>query len=539
MRVIAIIAILYAAITEVLDWQGRAEIIEKRFPKTWAVIGSRYARIVLILFAVGLLLVPREGPAPESQPHVAPAASPSIPDSSQSGGSAQSSPPDKAEPKQPSQEPLVEPLPKAKPPKSGGPLLVQRSPLTAPAKRNGDIAYLASSESGRSAGASDAERADTRQQSASSSGNNTSARQQGTTSTTSTGQADQHTQVAQEKGTASSAGSQGGTTTAEVADAKIGDLSQTVANVSRTNSSDKPKRVLVLPFDYATVAQRSAAVFGTNVDIGKGIADLVAHHLAESGKYTVIDPKEVDRILAEQKFSNSDRANPTSAAELGKMLGADEVVIGSITQFGNDSSNSGGAGGSFGKFGAGGVGHKKTKVVVNIDARVVDLNTAEIETIAVGRGESSREGTSLAGGGGDWHGWGAGPVDFGSSNFQQTIIGEAVNDAVKQTSAELVADESKLPSHTPVVEGVITTVDGATIVLNIGRKNGLAVGDELSVERTTREIMDPSTGKSVKRIDTPVGVIKLTGVDDVSAVASVVSGAGFKVGDSVKLVGHH
>lgn len=102
-----------------------------------------------------------------------------------------------------------------------------------------------------------------------------------------------------------------------------------------------------------------------------------------------------------------------------------------------------------------------------------------------------------------------------------------------------MADESKLPSHTPVVEGVITTVDGATIVLNIGRKNGLAVGDELSVERTTREIMDPSTGKSVKRIDTPVGVIKLTGVDDVSAVASVVSGAGFKVGDSVKLVGHH
>jgi len=31
----------------------------------------------------------------------------------------------------------------------------------------------------------------------------------------------------------------------------------------------------------------------------------------------------------------------------------------------------------------------------------------------------------MTGGGGNWHGFGAGNADFGSSDFQNTIIGEA------------------------------------------------------------------------------------------------------------------
>jgi len=35
------------------------------------------------------------------------------------------------------------------------------------------------------------------------------------------------------------------------------------------------KRVAVMNFDYATVKSYSAAIFGTEQDIGKGIADLI------------------------------------------------------------------------------------------------------------------------------------------------------------------------------------------------------------------------------------------------------------------------
>jgi hypothetical protein len=166
----------------------------------------------------------------------------------------------------------------------------------------------------------------------------------------------------------------------------------------------------------------------------------------------------------------------------------------------------------------------------------VDIDTAEILGIASGKGESSRESTSMLGGGGNWHGWGNGAVDFGSSDFQQTILGEAVNSAVKQMSGELIADNTKLSTRTVKVEGLVAAVDGGQIILNVGARAGLKVGDQLNVERITREIKDPSTGAVLRKMSSSIGVIKLTDVDDVSAVGTPVSGSGFKVGDMVKTV---
>lgn len=300
----------------------------------------------------------------------------------------------------------------------------------------------------------------------------------------------------------------------------------------------RKKRVAVFDFDYATVQSYSAAAFGSNVDVGRGIADLIVKYLVQDGTYSVIERKAMDKILTEQNFSNSDRANPASAAKLGKLLGVDAIIVGSVTQFGNDTKNTkvGGGGGNWGGYGIGGVGHKKTKAIVAVDARIVNIDTAEIMGVAEGKGESSRESTSMLGGGGSWHGWGSGAVDFGSSDFQQTILGEAVNAAVKQMSGELIADNTKLVARTVKVEGLVAAVDGGQIVLNVGGRTGLKVGDQLTVERVTKEIKDPSTGQVIRRLSSPVGVIKLTDVDDVSAIGTAVSGSGFKVGDAVKTV---
>lgn len=305
-----------------------------------------------------------------------------------------------------------------------------------------------------------------------------------------------------------------------------------------TQPQGRKKRVAVFDFDYATVQKYSDAAFGANIDVGKGIADLLVKHLVQDGTYSVIERKAMDKILAEQNFSNSDRANPNSAAKLGKLLGVDAIIVGSITQFGNDTKNTkiGGGGGNWGGFGIGGFSHKKSKAIVAVDARIVDIDTAEILGVADGKGESSRESTSMLGGGGNWHGWGGGAVDFGSSDFQQTILGEAVNNAVTQLSTGIIADNSKLQARTITVEGLVAAVDAGQVVVNVGAKAGLKVGDQLTVERVTKEIKDPATGKVLRRMATAVGVIKVTDVDDVSAVASVVSGSGFKVGDAVKTV---
>jgi len=210
--------------------------------------------------------------------------------------------------------------------------------------------------------------------------------------------------------------------------------------------------------------------------------------------------------------------------------------VGSITQFGgeNKNTNVGGGGGGWGGFGIGGIGHSKSKAIVNVDARIVNIDTGEIEAVAEGHGESSRSSTSLSGGGGNWLGWGGGNVDFGSSNFQETIIGEAVKKATDQLCTELVANNGKLQARTISVTGLVAAVDSGQIVLNVGAKAGLKVGDQLTVERVTKEIKDPATGAVIRRLSTQVGVIQVTDVDDVSSVAKALSGTDFKVGDLAK-----
>ena len=310
----------------------------------------------------------------------------------------------------------------------------------------------------------------------------------------------------------------------------------TSAQAPNAGGTARKKRVAVFDFDYATVHQYSYAIFGRDIDVGRGISDLLVTMLVKDGTYSVIERKNLDKILGEQNFSNSDRANPASAAKIGKLLGVDAIVVGSVTQFGNDTKNTGvgGVGAGLGKVGLGGFSRKESKAIVGIDSRIVDIDTAEILAVAEGKGESKRTSTSMTGGGGGWGGFGAGGVNFGASDFQNTIIGEATKAATEMLSTNLIAGNSKLVVRAVVVEGLVAAADGGQIIVNVGAKSGLKVGDQMNVERLSREIKDPATGKVIRRMTAPVGVIKITDVDDQSAVGSVVSGTGFKVGDSVK-----
>src|SRR5262245_26787352 len=295
-------------------------------------------------------------------------------------------------------------------------------------------------------------------------------------------------------------------------------------------------RVAIMDFDYATVRTNAQAIFGTDIDVGKGITDLLVNYLVKDGSYSVIERRALDKILAEQNFSNSDRADATSAAKIGRLLGVDAIIVGSITQLGNETTNTGvgGVGGGLGRIGIGGFNQKKSKAIVGLNARLVNIDTGEIIAVAEGMGESKRESTSLVGGGGSWGGFGAGGVNFGSSDFQNTIIGEAVKVATEKMSADLISDKGTVAVRAVVVQGLVAAVAGPQIILNVGTKAGVKVGDQLNVERVSQEIKDPATGKVIRRLATPVGVLKVTEVDADSAVASVVSGTGFKVSDVVK-----
>jgi curli biogenesis system outer membrane secretion channel CsgG len=311
-------------------------------------------------------------------------------------------------------------------------------------------------------------------------------------------------------------------------------LALAVGAGSLTAQAPTKRRIAVLDFDYATVHQWVYDIFGSDQDIGKGIADMLVTNLVRNGTYSVIERKQLDQVLREQNFQQSGRADPSSAVQLAKILGVDAIIIGSITQFGRDDKKLGvgGAGVHVGGIGIGGFGKKSAKAVVQIDARIVSTTTAEILGVATGHGESKRSGLTLAGGLAIGGTGGAGVLDMGSSNFANTIIGEATRLAVDSLTGQLAAAAGGIQETKVEIRALVADVSGGEVTINVGTGAGVKVGAEYDVVRPGREIKDPATGRVLRRTTTPVGKLKVTQADEGSATGTLTGGPA-RVGDCV------
>lgn len=304
----------------------------------------------------------------------------------------------------------------------------------------------------------------------------------------------------------------------------------------RPAASDGPsgkKRVAIMNFEFGTVSRW----WGGDWDVGKGISDLVVTGLVKDGTFSVVERKALDTVLAEQDFSNSNRADARTASRIGKVLGVNAIITGSVTQFGFDdkSFKLDALGGVIGSgFGFGGFGKKKSKAVVVVDARVVDVITGEILAVATGKGESKRDSFSGFGGGGGGRGFGAAGIDMSSSNFQNTILGEATRKCVEQLVQNLVQGGDKIGTTKIELLGRIADVDKSTLIVNLGKEHGVKVGDVLNVERVVREVKDPDTGKVLREVTEVIGTVRITEVDDKSSVGTYTGAGEPKVGDRVK-----
>ena len=213
-----------------------------------------------------------------------------------------------------------------------------------------------------------------------------------------------------------------------------------VALAGPAAAQSKRPTVATLDFDFASIQHW----WEGNQDIGKGIADMVVDGLVEDGSYRVIERKRLDAVLAEQDFSNSERADPSQVevVKIGKALGAKYLIVGSVTKFGMEDKSMHVGGGLWGggKYGVGDVGTKKGKATVAVTARMVDSTTGEIMASAKGEATSSRSGLLLGGAGNH----AAGQIEFGSQGFRDTVLGEATEAAVLQVVQKLIAAKSRL-----------------------------------------------------------------------------------------------
>ena len=292
------------------------------------------------------------------------------------------------------------------------------------------------------------------------------------------------------------------------------------------------KRIAVLDFEFGAVQRW----WDWNWDIGKGVTDLVVDRMVNEGTYSVIERKKLNTMLAEQDFSNSERADPSTASKIGKVVGVNVIVVGSITQFGTEkkSFKIGGVFGALPGIGAVGVGTQKGKARVAITARFIDVSSGEILASVTGKGESKRSGLILGGGGAGSGGFGGAGMSMTTSDFRDTVLGEATHAAVDDAVRQMIAFKIKVPDTKVEVRGLIADVTGQTVILNIGKTQGVQVGSTLKVLRALRSIKDPETGKVLREITHDVGQVRINEVEDGSASGTIISGTAVKVGDLVR-----
>lgn len=287
-----------------------------------------------------------------------------------------------------------------------------------------------------------------------------------------------------------------------------------------STTTEKP-RIAVLDFDYSNVSADWIGWWNTSAS---GVSDILVNKLVESGNFVVVERSKLAEILKEQNLGLTGRIDAVTAAQVGKILGVDTVVLGSITDFNIEYNTSGVSLPIFGS-----VGGSKTKANVKLNIRVVNTTTGEILFTAEGNSQSKSENTSVSI-------IGIGGVDSDSSN-EAKLLTTATVEAINQVVQVINNNYTKIaeaPRTLPSVTALVADIYGNSIIVNKGLADGYCQGMKLSLERVSREVKDPTTGKVIRQITQPIGTLEITEADAQSSVAKIISGTGFKVGDVAK-----
>lgn len=72
---------------------------------------------------------------------------------------------------------------------------------------------------------------------------------------------------------------------------------------------------------------------GTSIDEGTKVAirEIISSTMVNSGNFEIVERSLLEKVMQEQSFSNSGAVNDTDATEIGKLAGANKVVISVVT----------------------------------------------------------------------------------------------------------------------------------------------------------------------------------------------------------------
>jgi curli biogenesis system outer membrane secretion channel CsgG len=284
------------------------------------------------------------------------------------------------------------------------------------------------------------------------------------------------------------------------------------------------RKLAVTAFDYSAVKTAVTFWFKNDVNIGEGIRAMLTVRLGKAGKIGLVERTKVNALLGEQDFGGSNRVNQGTKARIGRITGADAILLGDIVIFGRDDvvKKTGFAGalrnsmiGSWSKL------NKEEKAVVAINFRIVDAETGEVIETGEARGESSRKSKDWGAVLGTTNAAGGAGASMQSSNFEETIIGEATMNAVDKLADELNRRIPALPKKALEIEGrVAQAMPDGTLYINVGAADGVQAGDRFEIHQIMDVVLDPVTKEVLDQRTVKVGDMQVKTVREKVTIGS-------------------
>ncbi len=312
-----------------------------------------------------------------------------------------------------------------------------------------------------------------------------------------------------------------------------------VAFVSIVEAQDKRPMIAVKTFENPANQSQST--------IGNALTDILITEIKSTGKFRVLERANVDELMKEMQFGNSDFAKSSTFAQKGQLLGAQYFLMGKVsnitfTERFEDKQ-------VINLFGPNTVKRiYQQQADARVDFSLVDVATGE--SIISQAGESQMKNTSEISENPIWIGWqrtGRGTMEFTSTLFGKATVA-AVKDIVRKlnalsTTINDVASESLLIKEserlTQAQGQVLGDEGGGLWILSVGSSSGLRKGDHLKLTRDN--IVKDQSGKEIYRKSIEIGSMEITDVSQATAsearliAANGGTAVGPKAGDIVRI----
>ncbi len=270
-------------------------------------------------------------------------------------------------------------------------------------------------------------------------------------------------------------------------------------------------RVAISPFAMK-INEDAVALLGT------GLSDAVADRLAGTGRFILVERQRIEDVLRERDFAKTGRTVEAAAPIVGRLLGAQALMFGSVMRF--DWAISRGAP----AFQSGGAQFEVATATVHLGAatRLVDATTGQV---VYSKQTVQRKSKPALGGA-----YASDTATMNSPAMARLPIAEAQS---------LVVDELALDIARSLQQrawlGRIADVRGADIFANAGAEQGIMPGDCFIV-LSEQELQDPETGLPLGTAKKSPGAVEVWHVEPKFSIARPIRGSGFARNHALKFM---